>query len=209
MLAGSAASRFFEHDPELAAIFQEPVTKRIGVVEYQEKPRKGFYRHEILKTYMRRYYPTPSMRSDLIDSMNVAVKFNIPTYFTHQPVDKKQNMQKAQNYLQYLGSTRGFICYFNRASKSTTYRHVIERMRYSFRCYIKELNGIYQRAEHVHFLNEIIFIKNLQTYPFPKRWIVLIAFYHNMPEYERLLAAIRVLTDYDGDRAPEFEAEMF
>uniref|UniRef100_A0A8R1DH39 Uncharacterized protein n=1 Tax=Caenorhabditis japonica TaxID=281687 RepID=A0A8R1DH39_CAEJA len=68
---------------------------------------------------------------------------------------------------------------------------------------------VYQKADHIHFLYEILFIKNLQTYPFPRRWITLIAYYHGMPEYERLIAAIRVVTEYDGNRAPEFHAEFY
>uniref|UniRef100_A0A1I7TJ70 Uncharacterized protein n=1 Tax=Caenorhabditis tropicalis TaxID=1561998 RepID=A0A1I7TJ70_9PELO len=75
--------------------------------------------------------------------------------------------------------------------------------------YIRELKLMYKKSDHIHFLHEILFVKNLRSYPLPRRWIALIAIHGNSVFLERILAAIRVVTDYDGDSAPEFNFDLF
>eukprot|EP00081_Caenorhabditis_elegans_P025767 NP_509064.2 Uncharacterized protein CELE_C03B1.6 [Caenorhabditis elegans] len=76
----------FERELELAAILQVPVTKRYGIVEIEEKPHKRYYRPEVLKIYMRRNYPTLSMRSDLMDALNKNFQSSTHAYFRHSKV---------------------------------------------------------------------------------------------------------------------------
>ncbi|NP_001129921.2 uncharacterized protein CELE_C03B1.6 [Caenorhabditis elegans] len=197
----------FERELELAAILQVPVTKRYGIVEIEEKPHKRYYRPEVLKIYMRRNYPTLSMRSDLMDALNKNFQSSTHAYFRHSKVNKMQNITNAHNYIKHLLSQSGYLRYHNRHLKGDNYKYVIRRFNAALKNYNKELYLVFEKTDHIHFLHEMLFIKNLRNYPFPTNWVSLVALHDNSPKFERILAAIRVVTEYDGDAAPEFEPD--
>ncbi|CAI2357238.1 unnamed protein product [Caenorhabditis sp. 36 PRJEB53466] len=199
-------------NPELEAILSKPKIKRYGTVTYEEKfPRTGI-RHEMLKIHMRRTYPSASQKEDYFVNFNSNSHLHVNHFYRRKHVpaaDQKKNQREANYYLQYLSSSRGFLGYYNRNGQTyKAYRIIIKRKNDSLKAYYEELSRVYEKSAHDHFLHEMLFVRNIQEYPFPKLWTMLLAFHFNMPEYERILAAIRVVTDYDGDQAPEFHADM-
>nr|pir hypothetical protein C03B1.6 - Caenorhabditis elegans [Caenorhabditis elegans] len=223
----------FERELELAAILQVPVTKRYGIVEIEEKPHKRYYRpekelsnfiYEIrLNGCIEQKFPViysclfQALQGDYFGNLTTALKKiykNGKRNFKkekklekNQQVNKMQNITNAHNYIKHLLSQSGYLRYHNRHLKGDNYKYVIRRFNAALKNYNKELYLVFEKTDHIHFLHEMLFIKNLRNYPFPTNWVSLVALHDNSPKFERILAAIRVVTEYDGDAAPEFEPD--